>query len=310
MSIEAAISDKPDDIDAYFARIGYSGPREATLAVLQALVSRHAATIPFENLDVMLKRPIQLDQSSLYGKLVGKRRGGYCFEHNLLLLDVLRRMGLGAVGLAARVQWGAPAGTIRPRTHMLLRVDLAEGPYLADVGFGGPTPTAPLALQAGSEQATPHGSFRLIAAGGEFDLEARLGKAWTSLYRFSLQEQMAVDCEVANWFTSTHPNSLFVNHLIAARSDPAARYTLFDNKFRIHNREGTTERRILRGAREFGEVLARHFGIASIGADDIAAIAATAEAQAAHPSPFDGGYNVETEQTEWINRLSTTSPAG
>jgi N-hydroxyarylamine O-acetyltransferase len=283
------MSDKSDDIDAYCARIGYSGPREATLAVVQTLVARHSAAIPFENLDVLLKRPIRLDLPSLYAKLVGKRRGGYCFEHNLLLLDVFRRMGLSAVGLAARVQWGRPAGTIGPRTHMLLRVDLAEGPYLADVGFGGPTPTAPLALQAGNEQATPHGSFRLVAAGGEFDLEARLGEEWASLYRFSPQEQVAVDYEVANWSTSTHPYSLFVNHLIAARLDPAARYTLFNNKFTVRNRDGTTERRTLSDVSEFGEVIARHFGIASIGADDIAAIAATAKAQAAHPSPFDGG---------------------
>ena len=283
------MSDKPDDIGAYCARIGYSGPREATLAVLQTPVARHSAAIPFENLDVLLKRPIQLDLPSLYAKLVGKRRGGYCFEHNLLLLDVLRRIGFNVVGLAARVQWGRPAGTIGPRTHMLLRVDLAEGPYLADVGFGGPTPTAPLALRAGNEQATPHGSFRLVAAGGEFDLEAKLGEQWTSLYRFSPQEQMAVDYEVANWFTSTHPNSLFVNHLIAARSDGVARYTLFNNKFTVRNRDGTTERRTLSDVAEFGEVLARHFGITSIGADDTAAVAAIAKAQAAHPSPFDGG---------------------
>jgi N-hydroxyarylamine O-acetyltransferase len=284
------MSDEPDDIDAYCARIGYSGPREATLAVVQTLVARHSAAIPFENLDVLLKRPIRLDLPSLYAKLVAKRRGGYCFEHNLLLLDVFRRIGFSAVGLAARVQWGRPAGTIGARTHMLLRVDLAEGPYLADVGFGGPTPTAPLALQAGNEQATPHGSYRLVAAGGgEIDLEARLGGAWASLYRFSPQEQMAVDYEVANWFTSTHPNSLFVNHLIAARSDSVARYTLFNNKFTVRNRDGTTERRILDDVSEFGEVLARGFAIASIGANDIVAIAAIGRAQAAHPSPFDGG---------------------
>jgi N-hydroxyarylamine O-acetyltransferase len=283
------MSDKPDDIDAYCTQIGYSGPREATLAVVQTLVARHSAAIPFENLDVLLKRPIRLDLPSLYAKLVGKRRGGYCFEHNLLLLDVLRRIRFSAVGLAARVQWGRPAGTIGPRAHMLLRVDLAEGPYLADVGFGGPAPTAPLALQTGNEQATPHGSFRLVAAGGEFDLEARLGEQWASLYRFSPQEQMAVDYEVANWFTSTHPNSLFVNHLIAARLDPMARYTLFNNKFTVRNRGGTTERRTLDDVAGFGEVLARHFGIASIGAGDFAAIAAIAKAQAAHPSPFDGG---------------------
>ncbi len=278
----------PDDIDAYCARIGYTGAREPRLAVLQALVAAHTAAIPFENLDVLLKRPIRLDLPSLYAKLVHARRGGYCFEHNLLLLDVLTRFGFRATGLAARVQWGRAPESVGPRTHMLLRVDLAEGPHLADVGFGGLTPTAPLALAPGPEQATPHESFRLVAAAGEFDLEARLGGNWASLYRFSLQPQLPVDYEVANWFTSTHPQSLFVNHLIASRAATGRRHALFNNRLTVRGRDGGSERRLLRDAATLRGVLERDFGIA-MPTPDIAAIAAIAEANAAHPSPFDSG---------------------
>lgn len=276
------------DIDAYCARIGYSGAHEPSLAVLQALVAAHTAAIPFENLDVLLKRPIRLDRPSLYAKLVRERRGGYCFEHNLLLLDVLSRFGFRAVGLAARVQWGRAPGTIGSRTHMLLRVDLSDGPYLADVGFGGLTPTAPLALALGPEQATPHETFRLVAADGEFDLEARLGGNWASLYRFSLQPQLPVDYEVSNWFTSTHPASLFVNHLIASRATAGRRYALFNTRYTVRSHDGDSERKALPDAAALGSILDRNFGIA-LPERDITAIAAVAQANAAHPSPFDSG---------------------
>jgi len=281
------MSAEPADIDAYCARIGYSGPREPSLAVLQAIVAGHTAAIPFENLDILLKRPIRLDPPALHDKLVRRRRGGYCFEHNLLLLGVLRAFGFHAVGLAARVRWGRPPKTIGPRTHMLLRVDRAEGPYLADVGFGGLTPTAPLALAAGREQETPHEPFRLVAAGSEFDLEAKLGEAWGSLYRFSLQEQTPADYEVANWYTSTHPDSLFVRNLIASRPGQDRRHTLFNNRFTIRRRDGASERRVLHSAGEFALILARDFGIAPSGPADIAIVAALGEERAAHPVPFD-----------------------
>ncbi len=276
------------DIDAYCARIGYAGRREPSLAVLRAIVAAHTAAIPFENLDVLLKREIHLDLPALYQKLVRRRRGGYCFEHNLLLLEVLTAFGFRAEGLAARVQWGRPPGVVGPRTHMLLRVDLAEGAFVADVGFGGLTPTAPLALEARGDQATPHEPYRLVEHGGEFGLEVRLGAAWSSLYRFSLQPQLPVDYQVANWFTSTHPQSLFVRHLIASRAGKDRRYALFNNRLTLRRRDGASERRVLQGVVEFGEVLARDFGI-DLPAQDRAAIAARAEDNAAHPSPFDGG---------------------
>ena len=90
------------DIDDYCARISYAGPREPTLAVLRAIVAGHTAAIPFENLDVLAKRPIRLGLPALRDKLVHHQRGGYCYGHNLLLLDVLLALGFHAGGLGKR----------------------------------------------------------------------------------------------------------------------------------------------------------------------------------------------------------------
>ena len=277
---------EPVDIDGYCARIGYTGPREPTLATLRAIIAGHTAAIPFENLDVVTKRPIHLDLRSLQDKLVHQRRGGYCYEHNLLLMNVLLALGFCAGCLAARVHRSRPPGMIPPRGHCLLRVDLAEGSYIVDVGFGTAL-TAPLALEAGSEQTTPHETFRLVPADGEFDLQVRFGEAWADLYRLSLQEQMPIDYEAWNWYTSTHPDSLFVRNLIAARPGPDCRHTLFNDKFTIRHVGGKVERRNLSGATEFAEVLALYFGITPPGPVDIEAVATLAEERAAHPDFFE-----------------------
>src|SRR5258705_9177944 len=152
------------DLDAYLGRIGYSGTRAPTLETLRALHLRHALAIAFENLDPFLRRPVALDLPSLERKLVQGGRGGYCFEHNLLFKAALDALGFHAAGLAARVVWNLADGATLPRTHMLLRVTIDGEDHIADVGFGGQTPTWPLRLTTGGEQMTPHEPFRLLAA--------------------------------------------------------------------------------------------------------------------------------------------------
>ena len=171
-------------LTAYLDRIGYTGPREPTLAALRGIVAAHAMSIPFENIDVLLGRGVRLDTGSLVAKLVGGGRGGYCFEHNTLLLHALRALGFRVEGFAARVLWGRPEGDPTARSHMLLRGRVPEGDFLADVGFGGLTLTAPLRLETGPEQQTPHEPHRLVGNDGEIELQARLDGAWTRLYHF------------------------------------------------------------------------------------------------------------------------------
>jgi N-hydroxyarylamine O-acetyltransferase len=243
------------DLDAYFHRVGFSGKHTPTLDTLRELHLRHAEVIPFENLNPLLGWPVRLDPASLEQKLVRDGRGGYCYEHNLLFRHVLDGLGFRVVGLAARVHWNAPEGVVRPKTHVLLGVEVAGQTYIADVGFGGQTPTAPLRLEPGVEQETPHGPFRLLPAGDGFVVEADIRGAWKALYRFDLREQHPVDYEVANWYVSTHPESHFVSGLLAARPAPGRRYALRDNQLSVHAVGGPTEQRVLTNAAELQGVL-------------------------------------------------------
>ncbi len=251
----AAFDPSEFDLDAYFKRIGYSGERTPALKTLRAIHIHHTESIPFENLNPFLGLPVNLDLESLQQKLVRSGRGGYCYEQNLLLSHVLNTIGFKVTGLAARVVWNVPAGVVLPRTHMLLRVDIEGQPYLADVGFGGLTLTGPLRLEADIEQATPHEPFRLVKAGEELELQARLGEAWRPLYQFSLQEQLLSDYECANWYVSTHPTSRFVNGLIAARPARDRRYALINNEFSVHHLGGRSEKRVLTSPEEIREAL-------------------------------------------------------
>ncbi|MFO1072767.1 MAG: arylamine N-acetyltransferase [Geminicoccaceae bacterium] len=224
------------NLGAYLRRIGHAGPCAPDLATLRALVAAQAHQLPFENLDVLCGRPIRLDPAALTRKLLEGRRGGYCFELNTLLLEALDAIGFRVTALGARVLWRRPPGELPPRTHMLVRVELPQGPYLADVGFGGGTPTVPLALVAGLEQPTPLGTFRLIppsrlvSGGPELDLQVRHDEAWSTLYRLAPEPQLPVDRELANWFVATHPDSIFRRHLMVALPEAGARRALSDGE--------------------------------------------------------------------------------
>ena len=249
------------DLDAYFARIGYSGPREPTLETLRAIHALHPATIAFENLDPLLGRRVRIDMGSIQRKLIASGRGGYCYEMNGLLAGVLRTLGFQVTGLSARAIFGQAPGS-SPRTHMLLKVETEEGPHIADVGFGSRTLSAPLRLDSLDTQATPHGVFRLTRDNTHFEEQTSIEGEWKTLYRFSLEEQTAKDYEVTNWYHSTHPDSPFTNRLMVSRFDGDRCLGLFDNQFSIHHFDGTTDRRTLQSAEEIAGVLETAFALA------------------------------------------------
>jgi len=250
------------DFDAYCERIGYSGGRTASLETLRGLHFHHPQAIPFENLNPLLRLPVLLDPSSLQQKLIHDRRGGYCYEQNSLFKHALETIGFRVAGLAARVVWNMSEEEVGARTHMLLRIDMDGESYLADVGFGGLTLTSPLRLEMDVEQSTPHEPFRLIRDRDEFVMQARIADTWKPLYRFSLQEQLLPDYEMANWYVSSHPKSRFVNRLIAAKAARDRRYALSNNEFTVHYIDGKTERRRLTTGAEIRQVLEDPLGLA------------------------------------------------
>jgi len=249
----------PAQLAGYFDRIGYSGPQQATSETLYALHRLHPQVIPFENLDSLLGRTPRLDLASVFAKLVSARRGGYCYEHNLLFRAVLDTLGFETTGLAARVLWNDPAGMM-PRTHMMLLVETPDNTWLADVGFGSMTLSAPLLFDTGREQATPHEPFRLdLIERGDFLLQVKLGDTWRPIYRFDLEPQFPADYAMANHYVSTYPESIFVDHLIVARVMPGQRQTLFDTT--LTQRGDTESKRELTNAEGLRGVLQDTFGL-------------------------------------------------
>ena len=244
------------DLDRYFARIGYDGPRDTSLATLRALHALHPQAIPFENLDPVLGRPVRLDPAALQAKLVDGGRGGYCFEHNSLFAAVLRALGYEVREATARVRWGAFAGVTTPRVHCLQFVTAEDEDYLADVGFGGNVLTAPLRLSSREEQATPHEPFRLVADKDDHVVqEAKINGQWVPLYAFDFAHTHPVDYEMGNWFTSAHPESIFVTGLMGARADKGKRYALRDNQLAVHTLGDGTEKTTLKSAGELRDAL-------------------------------------------------------
>lgn len=250
------------DINAYFERVGFAGsiaPNLSTLATLHAL---HPAAIPFENLSVLMNEPVLLDQPSLNRKLLREKRGGLCYEHNFTFMRVLRELDFTVKAHGARTLWNNPEGPLPARNHMLLTVNLDGTNYLADVGFGGRTLTAPLRLRAEVEQDTPHGVFRLMGADPAWRLEAKVGEDWRPMYQFDMTEYLLADAEVASHYVATHPDSSFRQRLMAARVEPGKRHTLNNTSYGIHHGDGEVERRELTSLEEVRDVLAGPFKIA------------------------------------------------
>ena len=246
------------DLSAYLERIGYAGDLSPSRSVLEALHQAHATHIPFENLDILLGRPIRLDVASLQTKLVKGGRGGYCFEQNLLFSAVLRQLGFSVSQLAARVRYRTTA--ILPRTHMLLLVEVDGEPWVADVGFGAEGLLLPVPLN--SPEGVHHfaWTYRVIEEDRLWVLQSRRDGTWLDLYAFSLEPQQAVDYEIANHYVSTHPASRFVQTLTAQRLSPEVRHIL-RNRELVEDRGATQTTRIAADDDELLDVLKHTFGL-------------------------------------------------
>jgi N-hydroxyarylamine O-acetyltransferase len=259
--MNATNTDDPGDFDlaAYLRRIDYAGPVEPTLPVLRAVHLAHATHIPFENLDILLKRPIRLDLESLQAKLVAGGRGGYCFEQNLLFATALRAVGFSVQSLIARVRFRVRQ--VLPRTHMLLLITLAGERWLADAGFGADGLMLPVPLESGQTSHQFAWWVRALERDRMWVMQSAREGIWEDLYAFTLEPQLPVDYEVANHYTSTHPDSRFTQLLVAQRVTPQV-------KIRLRNRELTHDTgrlvmsRSLAGDDEILQVLDETFGLA------------------------------------------------
>jgi N-hydroxyarylamine O-acetyltransferase len=222
------------DLPAYFDRIRWRGPTRRSYETLAGVLDAHMSAIPFENIDVLLGRGIRLDLANLQAKLVGARRGGYCFEHCTLLAAVLESLGFDVTRHTARVIVAAPRAEAG-RTHMILTVRVGEDIFIVDPGFGALAPRAPLPLAEGVEVRVGHDTHWLERDGKEWRMRARTPEKVADGWVCALDDDNPIDFEMGNHFTSTYPTSPFLNRLMLRALTP-------DGRIGVMNRDVSTWR--------------------------------------------------------------------
>jgi len=244
-------------LDDYTRRIGQPLPTGATIDTLRRLHIAHREAFLFENLSIQTGGGISLALADLERKFLDERRGGYCFEHNTLFAAVLRAAGFESTALLGRVRRGPPERWCR--THMVLRVPIGAEVWLADVGFGGVGLLEPMTLGDGAASKQGGFTYRLRREAHVWVLSMRDAASETDLYEFAEDPQTPWDIEVANHFTSTHPESIFRKTLTIQRAARGER-TIVRSGLLTRYRDGVmTEEPIAR--ERLAEVARREFTV-------------------------------------------------
>ncbi|MFV2173522.1 arylamine N-acetyltransferase [Actinomadura sp. LOL_016] len=257
------------DLPAYLKRIGLDAGLPPTEETLRALHRAHVTSIPFENLEIMLGRPVEVDLESVQAKLVDRPRGGYCFEHSVLFAAALERHGFEVSGLLGRVMMGAEK--LRPPTHGILHVRLPgqdpdEPGWLGDVGFGG-GPLEPLRLRDGAQDEQDGWGYRLRRDGsGGWELYQRDPGGWLRRHIFPMNEAFRVDFETLNFHVYAHPRSPFATRPFVQRFRPESHRVLDGTTVTVTRPDGSVESRSHAPA-ELPDVLAADFAITLEGDD-------------------------------------------
>lgn len=268
-------------LDAYLTRIGLTEKPAPDASGLEVLQRAHRLSIGFENLDVMLGRPIPIDLASIADKLITRHRGGYCFEHNALLGAMLTELGWANRPLLGRVwlgsDWPGTPATTPPQTHTFRLTSIASEPWIADAGFGG-SYVPPLPLSDGAEAATPDGALHRLrrvgadgAASGEWLLEragpasatdgrAQAHDAFQPQYSFTLAEVAPVDLELSNHWTFTRAGTRFTSGCLASIVLPDGFASLNGRRLSVH-RAGQAEASDIASADVWREVLGDLFRV-------------------------------------------------
>ncbi len=246
------------DVSSYLRRIGYTDVPDPTAETLCSLHRAHLISVPFENLDISLKRKIVVDENALLRKITDLRRGGFCYELNGAFATLLRALSFQVTLLSARV--ARADGSEGPEfDHLTLRVDLDE-PWLADVGFG-ESFLEPLRIEAGREQLDPAGKFRLVQDGTRWHMQRTEPDGnWRPQYSFSLEPRSLEDFAGMCRYHQTSPDSSFTQKRICSRATPEGRITLSDLKLIVTNR-GQRHEEILASEEEWLTTLQEKFGI-------------------------------------------------
>lgn len=225
-------------VSAYLERIGYDGPIDTAARTLAALQEAHLHSVPYENFDILRRTPLSLESTSLYDKIVLRRRGGYCFELNALFAWLLKEIGFDVTSYFARF-WRDETDTPPKRRHHVMKV-VAEGrAFLCDVGVGGVVPQRPVEMIEGLIQEQGDERYRLERDDffGWCLSEEKAGQ-WRWIYSFTEELQLPKDFIMASYWCENSPDSIFTQNAMAAIRTKDGRVTLAGDEFRIFAPEG------------------------------------------------------------------------
>jgi len=230
------------NFEAYFHRLNVN-PKQASLLMVSELQQKHLSEFCFNNLAVLLARPISLDISDIINKIVVENKGGYCFEHNKLIHDALLSLGYNVRCLIAKVLNNQEVDT--PRTHRICLLEWEGDHYLIDVGFGPNTPREPIKIEENIESRQNRLSYRIVVnSHQDYQLELITEKGFFSLYTFNLNRYTEADCMIGNYYSSHHPDAVFVNNLVVSRILPEVTLSLRNDQYYRIGSENTETHQI------------------------------------------------------------------
>lgn len=244
----------------YLNRIGIEQTDVAAdLESLKFLQRQHLLSVPFENLDIHWKRPILLDGNLFYDKIIGEKRGGFCYELNGLFYELLSEIGFQSKIISAKVSKG-DGDFGAEYDHLAIITQISSDEYLVDVGFGSFT-AEPLNFVFDVEQQDANGVF-LIRKYDEnyFEVVKKDGDVWRSEYIFTPLKRDLTEFVGMCQFHQTSPESHFTRGKVCSQMTLGGRKTLTDGKF-IETKNGQKKEITVNSAEQFNQILAREFYI-------------------------------------------------
>ncbi len=258
-----AINSTEMDISGYLKRINYNGIVYRDLSTLRELQYNHVFSIPFETLDIHNQIPILLQINFLYQKVIHDRRGGYCYELNVLFHHLLMLCGFDVYMIGGRLQHGNNKYG-REFEHLALLVTLHGRKWLVDVGYGDFSLT-PLALMPGEIQSDGRNYYQIIDPvvidGKEYFGVAKWSASKQDFkidYVFTLTPRVLADFEKMNEYHQTSPESHFRRSLICTLPTREGRISLINNKL-IRTENGKRQVKIIPGEDHRDQMLEKYF---------------------------------------------------
>jgi N-hydroxyarylamine O-acetyltransferase len=251
---------KDSGIAKYLSRIKLDNCT-ANLVGLTKLQEHHTVNIPFENLDIVVGRKILLNYNHLFDKVVLKKRGGYCFELNILYAELLKSLGFSPKPVLGRV-WLSNPKKMPPRNHLAYLIKLEGRTYVTDVGFGGLITRMPLDINVSSPVNDKDGIVRLVQFSvHQFMIQRQTEKGWTNQYSFEDLEISEEDIAISNHYMSTHPNSHLFHHKFVGRNTKEGRIGLFNNKMSIRKGIKVVDKKRVNFGTEWLETIKNEFSL-------------------------------------------------